>query len=104
MPVTSAPTIPVEQKQVSSASNTVTNPKTDFDLFIDQQLHATLEKHLRNHSLPSVTTNHENIQQQRKTRLATLTKSETGKLIDELDFTKPVCNSEHYEKQVRNNC
>ena len=90
--------VPIEQERITSPLNS----KTDFDLFVDQQLQKTLDKHLRHHSLPSTTTNHENISNQRNARLVTLTKSETGKLIDELDFTKHVCNLEHYEKQVRN--
>jgi hypothetical protein len=94
MPIVSAPTIPIEPQQCSPSSDKLTNSKTDFDLFIDQQLQATLEKHL----LSSTKTSNERIQQQRKTRLATL---ETGKLIDQLGFTKQVPNSEHYEKQVR---
>jgi len=100
MPV---PTVTGEQEQqLLSPSNRLTDVKADFDIFIDQQLQATLEKRLRSHSLPSTTMIHENIQQ-RKPRLATLTKSETGKLIDEFDFGKQVCNLEHYEKQVSRN-
>ncbi len=103
MPITSVPTVTGEQQQqLSSPSNRLTDVKADFDVFIDQQLQATLEKRLRSHSSPSTTTNHENIQQ-RKPRLATLTKSETGKLIDGLDFSKQGCNLEHYEKQVSRN-
>ncbi|CAF0745881.1 unnamed protein product [Rotaria sp. Silwood1] len=71
-----------QQQQLSSSSNI----STDFDVFIDQQLQATLEKHLKNHSLSSK--NHANIPPRRKTRLVTLTKSETGKLMNELNFTK----------------
>jgi hypothetical protein len=102
-PITSTPIIPppiIIEQQISSPSDILTNPKTDFDLFIDQQLQTTLEKCLKNHL--SIKTTNENIQQ-RKTRLSTLTKSETEKLIDGLDFTKPTCNLDHYEKQVRSN-
>ncbi len=118
MPIASAPTISppsdtieqrpsinptslhIEQQQFLPSSDILTSPKTNFDIFTDQQLQATLEQRLRNHLLSSTNTMNENIQQQRKTRL---TKSETGKLIDDLDFTKQVCNLEHYEKQVRSN-
>jgi hypothetical protein len=109
MPITSIPRIspPIDieqQQQLSTQSNRLKDPKADFDIFIDQQLQATLQKHLRSHSLSSSTMNHENIQQQqRKTKIATLTKSETGKLMDESDFTKQVCNLEQYEKQVSRN-
>jgi hypothetical protein len=116
MPIVSAPTITIEQQQpsinptpphieqqqqqqqFSSPSDILTNPKTDFDLFIDQQLQTTLEKCLKNHLLSSTKMMNENIQQQQKTRLS---KSETGKLIDELDFTKQSFDLEHYEKQVK---
>jgi BRCT domain type II-containing protein len=107
IPIASAPTISppviIEQQQLSSPSNILTSAKTDFDEFIDQQLQATLEKRLRSHPLPSTRRNHEEIQRQqlRKTRLATLTTSETGKLIDALDFANQVYDSEHYQKQVR---
>jgi len=118
MPIASAPTIPppsdtieqrpsinptplhIEQQQFLPSSDILTSPKTNFDILIDQQLQTTLEQRLRNHLLSSTNTTNENIQQKQKTRL---TKSETGKLIDDLDFTKQVCNLEHYEKQVRSN-
>ncbi len=104
MPITSAPIIssPIiieqQQQQVSYPSDILTSPKTDLDRFIDQQLQATLEKCLKNH----LSTN-ENIQQQQQQRKTRLSKSETEKLLNELDFTKQICNLEHYEKQVRNN-
>ncbi|CAF0739151.1 unnamed protein product [Rotaria sordida] len=114
MPMTSTPTISlpitneqqsttnpipihIEQQQQQQQQPQLSSSSNDFDVFIDQQLQATLEKHLKNHLLLS--TNHENIPSQRKTRLVTLTKSETGKLINDLDLTKQVCNLEHYEKQ-----
>ncbi|CAF2407951.1 unnamed protein product [Rotaria sp. Silwood2] len=93
--INSTPVHTEQQQHFSSSSNIL----TDFDVFIDQQLQATLEKHLKNNLLSS--TNRENIPTPRKTRVVTLTKSETGKLMNELKFTKQACNLEHYDKQYK---
>ncbi|CAM4904106.1 unnamed protein product [Rotaria socialis] len=85
--------IQIKDDQFSSSSN----PLTDFDIFFDQQLQATLEKHMK--SQTRLSTKQENIRKKRKNRLVTLTRSETGKLMNQLDLTKQVCNVEHYEKQ-----
>ena len=89
-----------EQQCLLSSTKMLKHSTTDFDTFIDQRLQATLEKNLRNHSELSTITNHKSRQQQ-KSSSVTLTKSGTEKLINNLDFTKQVCNLEQYKKQVR---
>ncbi|CAF2092046.1 unnamed protein product [Rotaria magnacalcarata] len=85
--------IQIKEEQFSSSSN----PLSDFDIFFDQQIQATLEKRMK--SQTRLSTKQENIRKKRKNRLVTLTRSETGKLVNQLDLTKQVCNVEHYEKQ-----
>ncbi|CAF3640799.1 unnamed protein product [Adineta steineri] len=94
IPTTSGPiTNQQKQQSVPSANNSV-NRKTESNTFIDQQLQTTLEKRLRDHLLSTITMNH-----QQENRLASLTKSETEKLMDKIGLTKQVCNLEYYEKQ-----
>ncbi|CAF3533956.1 unnamed protein product [Adineta steineri] len=94
IPTTSGPITNQQKQQSIPSANNLVNRKTESDTFIDQQLQTTLEKRLRDHLLSTITMNH-----QQENRLASLTKSETEKLMDKIDFTKQVCNLEHYEKQ-----
>jgi tetratricopeptide (TPR) repeat protein len=70
---------------------------TTAPLCTDQELQITLEKYLKNYLLSSI---NENIQQQRKTRLSSLIKSEPEKLIHQFNLPKPISDLKHYEKQV----
>ena len=100
MPVASAPSFPspmvVEQSPLIQTASLPMN--ADFDHFIGQQLQATLERRLRSHSVPSTKSARQH--NCAKTGPATFTRSETEKLIDQLNLTDPTCNLDYYEEQV----
>lgn len=83
----------IDQQQFSSSADLLANSKIDFD----QELQITLEKYLKTHLLSST---NEHIQQQRKTRLSSLIKSEPEKLINQFNLPKSNFNLKNYEKQV----
>ena len=118
MPIASAPAFPspmvVEQSPLIQTSSLPVNGNqfdspvskaafstsinADFDHFIGQQLQATLEKRLRSHSVRST----KSIRQRNcaKTGPTTFTRSETEKLIAQLNLTDSACNLDYYEEQV----
>ncbi|UJR33069.1 hypothetical protein I4U23_020528 [Adineta vaga] len=93
IPVLSA-TVKQGEPAFMSSSNNLNDQKEDLNKVMDKQLQATLEKRLRDHLLSSTS-----IRNQSKTPPITLTKSETGKLMNAIHSNKQTCDLEHYNKQ-----
>ena len=95
-------TFRLEQQQMSSMVDSLSDPRTVCNANIDQELQITLEKYVKNQLLSSTKSLREDIQKQRQTRFASFTKSPMEKLINELHSSQSIANLHDYNKQVSN--